>query len=104
MSCEDLHLRRDGSGQFFIPRVGFRVFLFCSGRVSGFWIFPRVKEFWLRVQVFFLNHTYLSLIGGLVPLKVRVRWHGSGKNCLGLRKNYYGLAGVLQNIAWVGSG
>ena len=29
---------------------------------------------------------------------------GSGKNCLGLRKNYYGLARVLQNIARVGSG
>ena len=58
----------------------------------------------LRVQVFLKNHTYLSLIGGLVPLKVRVRWLGSGKNCLGLRKNYYGLARVLQKIGRVGLG
>ena len=48
---------------------------------------------------FFLNHTYLSLIGGLVPLKVWVSWLRSGKNCLGLRKNYYRLARVLQKIA-----
>ena len=34
---------RGGSGQFFSPRVGFRVFWFCSGRVSGFLIFFRVK-------------------------------------------------------------
>ena len=35
---------RGGSGQFFSPRVGFRVFWFCSGRVSGFWFFFRVKR------------------------------------------------------------
>ena len=39
---------RDGSGQFFTPRVGFRVFQFCSNWVSGFCIFPRVKKFWHR--------------------------------------------------------
>ena len=80
---------RDGSGQFFTSWVGFRVFQFCSGWVSGFCIFPRVKKFWLRVQVFFKNHIYLSLIWGLVPIKVWVRWLGSGKYCLRLRKNYY---------------
>ena len=35
---------RGGSGQFFSPRVGFRVFWFCSGRVSGFLIFFRVTR------------------------------------------------------------
>ena len=35
---------RGGSGQFFSPRVGFRVFWFCSGRVSGFGFFFRVKR------------------------------------------------------------
>ena len=64
-----------GFGFFDYARVQFRVFGFFSGS--------------LQVQVFFLNRTYLCLIGGLVHLKVRVRWLGSGKNCLGLRKKYY---------------
>ena len=48
---------RGGSGQFFCPRVGFRVFRFCSGRVSGQRNLVRVKlrsiffaffsQFWL---------------------------------------------------------
>ena len=40
---------RGGSGQFFSPRVGFRVFWFCSGRVSGFWFFFGVKRKIYRV-------------------------------------------------------
>ena len=38
------------------------------------------------------------------PLKVQVRWLGSGKNCLGLIKIYYGLSRVLQKITQIGSG
>ena len=75
--------------------VGFRGFLF-------FLVLRNFGFGFTSGPSFFLNHTYLSLIGGLVPLKVRVRWLGSGKNCLGLRKNYYGLARVLQKIAQVG--
>ena len=30
---------------------GFGFFRLSSGRVSGFCIFPRVKNFWLRVQL-----------------------------------------------------
>ena len=79
---------------FDFARVGFQVF--------GFFLWLRNFGFgFTSSPSFFLNHTYLRLIGGLVPLKVRVRWLGSGKNCLGLRKNYYRLARVLQNIARV---
>ena len=88
---------RDGSGQFFTSRVGFRVFQFCSGRVSGFCIFPRVKKFWLRVQVFFKNQlnmrfsTYKSsgqmarVWQKLPRVKKKIQRVGLGppKDCLG---------------------
>ena len=53
------HLARGGSGQFFCPRVGFRVFRFCLGRVSGQRNLVRVKlgsnfftffsQFWQKI-------------------------------------------------------
>ena len=129
---------RGGSGQFFSPRVGFRVFWFCSGRVSGFGFFFRVKRKISRVtsgqknlcsgQTRVKNFCLFDIKihkNAITRQKFGQKWPkfgekckkfalfptffnfgllGSGKNCLGLRKNYYGLARVLQNIARVGSG
>ena len=51
---------RGGSGQFFTPQVGFRVFWFCSGRVSGFWFFSRVNKFWFWIH--FGSNFFLKII------------------------------------------
>ena len=97
MGPVNLSLFGSGFGFFNFARVGFRVFVFFLGlRIFGFGLTSGPS--------FFLKSYILSLIWGLVPLKVRVRWLESGKNCPGLRKKYYGLAQVLQKIARVGLG
>ena len=104
-------------GPFFIPRDGFRVFSTSLGSGFGFLHFSSGYEILvlgsLRVKVFLKNHMYLRIIWGLVSLKVRVRWLGSGKNCPWVKKKLLWVARVLQKIArvrsvwakhpWVGS-
>ena len=75
-----LLMYRDGSGQFFCPRVGFRVFGYFLRSPSGQ---ARVKIFLAKIRNISQTKIYFGL--------------------LGFSKIYHGLAGVLEKIARVRS-
>ena len=78
---------RGGSCQFFCPRVGFRVFRFCSGRVLGQRNLVRVK---LGSIFFCIFQSIMAVFGK--------------KLAIFLKNNLLWVTWVLQNLLRVSSG